>query len=278
MKLQNLIREVYYEPSLITPAAHASIRRLLNSRLFSETGILPDPEAAQREGKDICGDTVQLPSMEIIEGIAHIPIAGAIGHKLSDFARGAGAVDVAQIETDIDEAEADDSVHSLLFDIDSPGGMVSGTPELANRIADISKPTVAFSDGLIASAAYWLASSMDLIFTTETASTGSIGVFLPFIDASGAYAEAGYSVDLIKSGKFKGMGFPGTSLNKEQRAHLQERVDTIFGMFKAQVTGQRTGVKAESMQGQTFLGSQAFEAGLIDGVVKDRREVVDLMS
>ena len=274
MKLQNLIREVYYEPSLIAPSAHASIRRLLEARL-GET--LADPQAAQRQGEDWCGEAIDLPSMEIIDGIAHIPVGGAIGHKLNGFAKGRGAVDVADIEADIDEAEANPEVKGSLLLIDSPGGMVGGTPELAGRIAATTKPIYAYSDSLIASGAYWLASATDGIFTTLTASTGSIGVYLPYLDVSAAYAEHGYKVDLIRTGKYKGMGYPGTSLSEEQRAHLQERVDTIFAMFRDQVTSGRPAVKKDAMQGQTFLAAQAFEAGLIDGIVKDKWEVADLM-
>lgn len=272
MKLQRLIQEVYYEPALIYPEAHASIRRLLESRLGD--GLVFAPDAKQREA-NVCGERVELPSMFVdADGIAHIPIGGAIGQKLGEFAKWAGAVDVADIETDLGEADANPKVRGIVLDIDSPGGMVSGTPELAQVIAAVKKPIYAFSDGLMASAAYWLASATDGIFTTLTANSGSIGVLLVVYDESQAFAQAGVKVEVIKAGKLKDMGVPGTSLSEDAKAHLQARVGKIYSMFTAQVVAHRGKVDESSMQGQTFMGEEAMKRGLIDAVVKNKAELI----
>ncbi len=215
--------------------------------------------------------------MRVIDGIAHIPIAGAIGSKLGDFAKGWGAVDVADIQADLDEAEEDSRVRGIILDFDSPGGMVSGTPELAARIEQVKKPIYSFTDNMIASAAYWAAAGTDGIFSTLTANTGSIGVYVPFYDQTKRYADAGIKVDLIKAGKLKGIGFPGTSLSAEQRDHLQERIDQIYGMFTGFVSKHRPDITKDTMQGQTFMGAEAYKRGLIDAVVKSKAEVAALI-
>jgi signal peptide peptidase SppA len=278
VKLSWLIQQVYYEPSLITPEAHASIRRMLESRLGDElvSALGDSPEAKQRTAT-VCGEKIDLPSMQVLDGIAHIPVGGAIGQKLGNWARYAGAVDVQEIWDDIDEAEADKKVRSILFDVDSPGGMVSGTPELAARVAEIKKPKVTFSNGMIASAAYWFAAATDGIYTTLTANSGSIGVLLPFVDQAERYKQAGVKVEIIKAGSLKGMGFPGTSLTDEQRAHLQQRVDQIYSMFAGHVREHRGNIDEDSMQGQTFMAEEAFARGLIDGVVKNKDEVCEML-
>lgn len=272
MNLHYLIQKVYHEPALITPSAHAAIRQLLESRLLDASGEVQ----AAREG-EYCGEKVELDGMEIKEGVAHIPIAGAIGSKLSGFAKYRGAVDVADVENELDEAEDSDEVKAILLDIDSPGGMVLGTPELADRIAQVEKPIMAFSNGMIASAAYWLASATDGIFTTRTAETGSIGVYMPVVDKSQAFAAMGVKVELIKAGKFKGMGFPGVSLTDAQREHLQAEVNQIYGMFTEHVRQYRGDVSSETMQGQMFMGPESVRVGLADGIVKNKGEAVQIL-
>lgn len=280
MKLQTLIQQVYYEPSLITPDAHASIRQLLENRFGADAGdgierrIRP---LAREPGKDYCGNDVEVEQMEVIDGIAHIPIGGAIGQGLSPFERGDGAVDVLDVMEELDEAEENGRVRGILLDIDSPGGMVLGTPELADRIARVDKPVFAFTRSLMASAAYWIASSADGIFATRSANVGSIGVYLPVIDYSAYFETKGIKVELVKAGRFKGTGYPGTSLTEETRGQLQERVNSIYEMFKGQVRGMRGDIADEVMQGQVFMGEEAKLFGLVDEIVKDKDEVCRLM-
>lgn len=276
MKLQQLIQQIYYEPSLITPDAHASIRQLLEHRLGpDETGGRIRP-FTREPGKDYCGNEVEVEQMEIIDGIAHIPIGGAIGMDLSPFDRGDGAVDVLDVIEELDEAEESGKVRGILLDIDSPGGMVMGTPELADRVAHVEKPVFAFTRGLMASAAYWIASSADAIFASRSANVGSIGVYLPVMDYRDYFEKQGIKVELIKAGKFKGTGYPGTSLTEETRGQLQERVDSIYGMFKGQVRGMRGDIAEDVMQGQVFMGEEAHSYGLVDGTVRNKDEVLRL--
>ncbi len=208
--------------------------------------------------------------MEIRNGIAHIPVGGAIGKNLTPFDRGSGAVDVNDLAAELQQAEEDPAVRGILMHFDSPGGMVSGTPELARTVERVQKPIYSFTDGLLASAAYWIAAATDGIFATATANVGSIGVYVPFHDLTKRAEMQGIKVELIKTGKYKGMGYPGTALTEDQRAHLQERVEE-------HVRRHRSGVKADSMQGQTFLGAQALSRGLIDGLVENSEQTLQLV-
>jgi signal peptide peptidase SppA len=271
MKFQHILQKVYHEPWLITPGAHAAIAALVESR------IVNSQPRSEREGTDICGDKVEIQQMEISDGIAHIPIGGVIGIKLSAFEKGAGAVDVRDVMDELEEAEERSDVRAIILDIDSPGGMVSGTPELADRIARVEKPVFAFTDGLMASAAYWLAASADHIFATSSAEIGSIGVYIPWIDQSKRYEDAGLKVKVFRAGKFKGMGYPGTSLTEDQEELLQSRVNEIANDFYSYVMGQRPDVDEETMQGQTFGGKHAVKNGLIDGLVTSKDDVARLI-
>jgi len=274
MKYHQILAALTQEPLLITPSAQSALLKLFEQH----ASLSAEAFKAAREGTDPCGQAVDIEQAQVIDGIAHIPISGPIGYRLGSFEKGAGAVDVADVSDELDSAEGDNDVRGIILDIDSPGGMVNGTPELADRIAAVEKPIYAYSGGMIASAAYWLASAADSIFLTKSADAGSIGVYAPFVDYSQMAAQRGMKVQVFSSGKYKGMGVPGTSLTPDQEALMQERVLEIAEMFYEQVRRTRPDVADDTMQGQVFKGQAAVERGLADKIVRDKSEVVDLLS
>ncbi len=273
MKYHELIRVLTEEPLLITPAAHGALFQLFKDHRELERAEF----RAAREGVDLCGEAVELEQMEVIDGIAHIPIRGPLGAGLSKFEKGAGATDVADIAADLDAAEDDPNVAGILLDMDSPGGMVSGIPELADRILAVDKPLYAFTCGLMCSAAYWLASAADMVLATKSAEIGAIGVYVPMLDSSARMQALGYKVEVITSGKYKGIGVPGTALTDAHREFMQARVEEIAGMFYDHVGAMRPDLDREDMQGQTYKGQKAAARGLIDQVVSGKDEALALL-
>jgi signal peptide peptidase SppA len=168
-------------------------------------------------------------------------------------------------------AAKDDDVKVILLHIDSPGGQVSGTAELADdvREAGIKKPVVAFIDDLGASAAYWVASQAGHIMVNKMGSVGSIGVFSAVQDSSQMAAAAGVKVHLITTGKYKGAGQPGVHISDAQLAEWQKQVDSIYDEFKSAVaTGRALSDDAvsELADGRIFRAEEAKTLGLIDAV------------
>ena len=263
----HLIQAVFGEPWLITPAAHASIREIVKAHVLT-------PRATKREGTDVCGEAVELESMTVENGVARIPVAGVLGRKLSSFEKGAGAVDFADIEKDLDEAEDDPRVRSIVLVFDSPGGMCNGTPELAERIEASTKDVWAWVPGGCYSAAYWLACSCEGIFCATSAGVGNIGVYIPWYDESQAFENAGIVADPITSGPYKAMGFPGTSLSAEQRQQLQDMVNSRAEDFKEQVRRNRGDIGDELMLGQAFDAKDALALGLIDGIYRSLDDMI----
>ena len=282
MKYERILRKVMFEPWLITKPAHASIISLIESKFAKsidfESGHATSPNLnpfAARPKEDFFGDA--LPQMEIDKDrIATIPIKGIIGQGFGTFEKSCGAVDTQDIIEELDTAVAR-GARAVILDIDSPGGTVNGTPELADKLSQIQAdgpPVYTFTNSLIASAAYWIGSTAaGGIYTTKSADIGSIGVYLPWIDRSKAFEAMGYKVEIIKAGKLKATGYPGTQLTEDQRAHLQQGVDDIYKMFTDHVRAWRGQVDDSVMQGQTFLADKAKEAGLIDGVVQSIADV-----
>jgi signal peptide peptidase SppA len=186
-----------------------------------------------------------------------------------------GATDMNQVAEVIQEAVARDDVKSILLDINSPGGTVNGTPELAQAVADASKlkSTYAFSAGQMCSAAYWIASQCDAIYATPSARVGSIGVMLPFIDSTEKFRSEGLKVEVFAAGKFKGMATPGVPLSEEQRALIQSDIEEIAIDFKTAVLARGRKIPDAAMEGQTFSARNAQRLNLA-GMVKSRDEAI----
>lgn len=188
---------------------------------------------------------------------ASIRILNALGIEYTE---------TAKVAKTLQKLETDPSVHVVLLDIDSSGGTVNGTPELANAVRHLSKHkfVYAYSAGLACSAAYWVASQCDGIYAAPSARVGSVGVILPVVDSKEAYAQKGLHMDVFAAGKYKSTGMSGTSLSGEQRELLQRQVENTWADFKAAVTRRRRTIAPEHLEGQTFTGAQAREIGLVD--------------
>jgi signal peptide peptidase SppA len=170
--------------------------------------------------------------------------------------------------------EEDEEIETIVVDISSPGGTVTGVEEAALALSRSSKKTVAYTETEAASAAYWIGSSADRFVATPSATVGSIGVYMAIPDYSKAFEAAGVRMDVIKSGTLKGAGIPGTSLSDAQRADLQAQVEAIHADFKAAVRGKRKMAKDEDMEGQVFSGKEAARKGLVTGLGSNLRSLI----
>lgn len=211
-------------------------------------------------------------AMTIKDGTAFIPINGIIAKRMSMVHEmSGGATTTGQIQEDIVKALADDDVKDIVLIIDSPGGSVAGVAELSDFIFNArgQKPIVAFADGLMASAAFWIGSAADKIVGSISSEVGSIGVFSVVHDMSVAAHNQGIKVEVIRAGKDKGIGMPGTVITEANKAVIQETVDDFFNLFVNAVARNR-GISVEEVMpaatGKTFIGQKALDMGLIDEI------------
>lgn len=169
-------------------------------------------------------------------------------------------------------AASDGQVNQILLDIESPGGVVSGCNDCAKLIAQVreSKPVTAFSDSLMASAAYWLGSAADKVYVGETAIVGSIGVIATIVSEHDALKKEGIDVRVIRAGKNKALGHPAEPISDKAVKQVQERADAIYDVFVATVSANRSKLKSANedtwAQGNEFLGADAVEAHLADAI------------
>jgi signal peptide peptidase SppA len=210
------------------------------------------------------------------DGVGVVAITGPMLRNPDIFDRIIfGACNTGELINAVEEAASRPDVEAIFLDIDSPGGSVNGTPELAQAVADASKTkyVYAFSAGQMCSAAYWVASQADAIYATPSARIGSIGVILPVVDSSAAFEQAGLKIEVFAAGKFKSAGTPGTSLTDEQRDWLQSEVEETAGDFHAAVLARGRKIPDEAMEGQTFSARKAMRFNLA-GMVASRADAL----
>ena len=183
-----------------------------------------------------------------------------------------GATDMNEVTDAIQEAVQRDDVQSILLDIDSPGGTVNGTPELAQAVADASKlkPAYAFSAGQMCSAAYWIASAASEFIVTPSGSVGSIGVLGVHEDRSAGLAAEGKKLTFIHAGKYKVEGNSAEPLSDEARATIQAMVDQAYGVMVRSIARNRgvspDAVRSQYGEGRMFSAEDAMSRGMVDRV------------
>jgi len=262
----NIISKLFYEPLLITKAKHYAIWKVLESRLAGNT--LPIPGMSEEDDDEEEDELWECTEPDVV-----IPVHGILGKHLSGMEIMSGGADLDGINSKIDAALSLPSVERIVFDFRSPGGTVTGIPELARKIAGItSKETIAFSDSECCSGALWLAAQCQRFYATESSSVGSIGVWCAYLDLSRQMQNQGENLQEFSAGKFKTMGAYWKPLTDSEKAMIQASVDKIYVQFKEAVNARRE-ISAEHMEGQVFDGSEAVEIGLVDGVVDSLEEV-----
>src|SRR5262249_40484754 len=88
------------------------------------------------------------------------PIQGGVEEKFTPEIYFFGGFATEYGEAFIEAAMADDSISTIVLDIDSPGGTVYSTPEFADTIYNASKKktVIAIANSMAASAAFYIAS------------------------------------------------------------------------------------------------------------------------
>ncbi len=204
--------------------------------------------------------------------VAVVPVNGVIMGKPNIFEDYGFGISTQTISRNLRAAIADPDVKAVVLDIDSPGGTVSGVPELAAEIMALrgSKPIVAQANFMAASAAYWIASAADEIVASPSALVGSIGVYLLHMDYSKALELAGIKPTFMSAGEHKTEGNPYEPLTDEAKQGLQAEVDAVYASFVRDVAMGRGAsiatVKADYGKGRVLMANEAKRVGMIDKV------------
>ncbi|MEI6577555.1 MAG: S49 family peptidase [Bacteroidota bacterium] len=236
----------------------------LNGNTINASAIIGDPGKTMVYSKSATGSfviTSEISNMEIPENsIAVIPIQGVM---LSSRTQ--------QLMDNIAAAEANPAFSSILFFVNTPGGMVFLTDVAAAAIKNCKLPTVAFIQNMAASAGMWLTSAM----TTRIASSridliGSIGVKTSFMDLNG------FLKDKLNITVYDLYATKATRKDEEVRALLSDPSDSkpftdyldhVNEIFHTAIqTNLGIDPKSEVFSGAIYNADQAKSFGLIDSI------------
>ena len=209
---------------------------------------------------------------QVKDGIAIIPIQGIITRHFSIMNWLFGGMALSELSTAHESAVQDPEIRGIIFDIDSPGGVVQGIASFADQVyqARDIKPVIAYTGGAMCSAAYWIASAAENIVVDQSAIVGSIGIIAIHSEYSLADRTRGVTRTVLTSGRYKGAGNPAGPLSDDGRDAIQDQLDAHYTTFIQQVARNR-GVEVKAVikgmgEGRDFIGHQAVDAGLADTV------------
>ncbi len=167
----------------------------------------------------------------------------------------------------------DKSVKDAWVHIESHGGEVAGGFDAAQAIRELDKKKPVY--GYIAdhgmSGGYLLPSQGRRVFTNSNADLGSIGVFTTMVDTSKLAADAGVKVHVIKAGRHKAAGVPGTEITDEQLGQMQGRMDDLHRLFIRTALGAKGRAlspeqAARVSDASVHIGRSAVKVGLADNI------------
>ena len=173
--------------------------------------------------------TPEYPPQQSTARLALIRISGVLTRTRSIFSVNGLGTALVEVSGQLRRALGDQSVRSVVLDVDSPGGITELHAEILK--ARRTKPVTAHVSGMAASAAYHLASAAQEITATPSAMLGSIGVIGVHIESSRRLKQHGLGITLKTAGKFKGDASGLVPLSADGGRELQRRVDHAYHLM-----------------------------------------------
>ena len=180
-------------------------------------------------------------------------------------------LDVSKTLEDIEKAKLDKNIKGVLLLVNSPGGAVAPSVELAYAIKELKqiKPVVVYASGVIASGSYYASIWANKIIANPGSMVGSIGVIMQGVNAEELMSKIGVSTQTVKAGKFKESGTPTRKWTDFEEKQLQSVIDDTYNMFISDVAeARKLDVKNHTQfaDAKIFTSKQAKEVGLVDEV------------
>jgi signal peptide peptidase SppA len=247
---------------------------LTEEALWALEPYVEAPNSGPRSLQGICSEAegVRLggagPGFRVLEGgVAVLDLVGRLAKQAVE-----GGCSTRWARFAVGQALSDVKVSALLLRIDSPGGQVAGTHDLAMALCRFArrKPLAAYIEDVGCSAAYWIACAADAIYCNPTATVGGIGALLVVTDSSRAFERAGLRVHAVATGPRKRIGAPGQPLLPADVRYLERYVRTVGAVFTRFVQRRRALTEMQLQQvarGGLFVGQQAVKVGLVDEVL-----------
>lgn len=180
---------------------------------------------------------------------------------------------------EIEQAQKDKNIKGVLLNVDSPGGAVPPSIEIAYAIKELKKhkPVIAYASGIMASGSYYASIYANKIIANPGAIVGSIGVIMESANVEKLMDTIGVKTQIVKQGTYKEAGTPTREWTPEERAELETLTKDTYELFVSDVA-QARGLEVDKAKtyadAHIFSSKRAKEAGLIDeiGVMSTAKE------
>ncbi|MDB5387741.1 MAG: signal peptide peptidase SppA [Planctomycetaceae bacterium] len=185
----------------------------------------------------------------------------------------------------IKHAKEDDAVKGVLLQIDSPGGFVSDSHQIYNRLKELAekKPIYVSMKSLAASGGYYVAMGAGedgKIYAEPTTWTGSIGVIIPRYELVGLKEKLGIDSKPLKTGEFKDALNPFSPLSDREKAVWDNILQQSFSRFITVIDDNRKKLNRANVTklatGQIYTADDALKIGLIDAIGYEEDALTDL--
>lgn len=193
-------------------------------------------------------------------------------------------MEVTEVVKQIDEAASNTFVKGILLNVDSPGGAVAPSIEVAYAIkrAKEQKPVVVYASGTIASGSYYASIWASEIIANPGSMVGSIGVIMQGADVSALMQKIGIKSQSVQAGKYKKVGASDREWTEYEKNELNKVINGTYDLFTADVASARgldINKRDTFANAHIFTAHQAKDVGLVDsiGVAYDaKKRVVEL--
>lgn len=169
------------------------------------------------------------------------------------------------------KAYDDKAVKAVILRVNSPGGSAFASEIIrqeAENLQKIGKPVIVSMGAMAASGGYWISSTSDYIIADANTITGSIGIFAMFptfensIKKIGVNADGVSTTELANPSAFSPLAKPVQDIYQTEIEHGYDRFLEIVSKGR-QISKTQVDKLA---QGQVWLGSDAFQNGLVDEI------------
>ena len=175
-----------------------------------------------------------------------------------------GAITPGQVARELEQAK-NEGAQAVVLRIDSPGGAIAASQEIASTIRNYNLPVVISMGDTAASGGYYISAPADGIVAHPGTMTGSIGVISQSINPAGLLEKLGIEMETFTAGEHKDMSM--RDMTEQERNLMQEMLNQAYDQFVEEIAEGRELDKEEVLElatGEVFIGSQAYELGLVD--------------
>lgn len=172
---------------------------------------------------------------------------------------------------EIEEAQKNTKIKGVLLNVNSPGGAVPPSIEIAYAIKELKKhkPVIAYASGIMASGSYYASIYANKIIANPGSIVGSIGVIMQSVNAEELMKTIGVKPQTVKQGTYKEAGTATREWTAQEREELETLTKDTYDLFVKDVASAR-GLEINASKtyadAHIFSSQRAKEAGLIDEV------------